>query len=207
MRALILIDLQNDYGAFGAAPIDGSEQLVFIANRLMEHFDIVIASQDWHPANHVRFAANHPWRHPGQVIEINGNKQKLAIINCVQASFGAELMGGLNEEKIEKRFYKGIDPKWDSYSAFFDINKKRDIGLKDWLQSKNIKELYLLGLGLEKCVQFTVLDALELGITPIVIKDAVKTHLNDNSSAEKIFDDLQSQGALIVNADEILRSV
>lgn len=205
MRALILLNLQNDYGVFGATPIDESEQLVPIANRLMQHFDVVVSCQNWHPADHVCFAANHPWRHPGQIIDLNGIKQELAIIHCVQENFGAELMGGLDTNKIEKYFQKGTDPKFDSYSAFFDRNRSRDTGLNTWLQSKGIKALYIIGLSLEKCVQFTVLDALELGIKPIVIKDAVKAISKDNQVVENIFVELQSQGVLLIDTDEILQ--
>jgi len=198
MRALLILDLQNDYGALGAAPIPESEQIIPVINQLMEHFDVLITTQDWHPADHVCFAANHPWRHPGQTIDLNGVEQELSIIHCVQEGFGAELMGGLDTDKINQRFYKGVDRAFDSYSAFFDRNKSRDTGLNEWLKSKGIKELYVVGLRLEKGVRFTVLDALKLGFKVFVVKEGVKSISGDAAVVDEVFAGLEGAGALVV---------
>ncbi len=203
MRALLILDLQNDYGALGAAPIPESEQLVPVVNELMEHFDVVITTQDWHPADHVRFAANHPWRHPGQLIDLNGVQQELSIIHCVKESFGAELMGGLNMDKIDQRFYKGIDRAFDSHSAFFDRNKSRDTGLNLWLKSKNINELCVVGLSLERSVWPTVLDALELGFKVCVVKEGVRSVSEDAAVVDEVFAGLEEKGAVVVGIKEI----
>ena len=111
MRALLLIDLQNDFCPLGALPVSEGDQVIPIANQLMDHFDLVVATQDWHPGNHGSFAANHPWRKPGQVIELNGLSQILWPIHCVQNSFGAEFVSTLHTEKINEVFVKGTDPE------------------------------------------------------------------------------------------------
>ena len=118
-RALILVDIQNDFLPGGALEVGDGNAVVPVANTLMQHFDLVVASKDWHPANHGSFAANHPWRKPGQVIDLNGLDQILWPIHCVQESYGAEFARDLQDEQIEKIFYKGTDPEIDSYSAFF----------------------------------------------------------------------------------------
>lgn len=180
MRTLILLDLQNDYGAFGAVPIPDAEAIIAIANELIDQFPIVVATQDWHPASHISFAANHPWRHPGQVIEIDGSEQELSIIHCVQNSFGAEFMNGLNTEKINTIIHKGTDPKIASYSGFFDKNRQRDTGLNEWLKAKGVTEVVILGLEQNDCVHSTAKDAIELGFKTSIIKDSVELIQQNN---------------------------
>ena len=119
MKALILVDIQVDFCPGGALAVEGGNEVIPIANDLMDHFDLVIATQDYHPANHGSFAANHPWRKPGQVIDLHGLPQVLWPIHCVQGSFGSEFAPGLNTKKINAVFPKGTDPDIDSYSGFF----------------------------------------------------------------------------------------
>lgn len=204
MKALILVDIQNDFCPLGALPAKNGDEVVPVANEMMQHFDLVVATQDWHPANHGSFAANHPWRKPGQVIELNGLEQILWPIHCVQGSYGAELVEGLNQDKIQKIFYKGTDPGIDSYSGFFDNGHKKATGLGDYLKAKGVDEVYILGLALDFCVKFTVLDALKLGFkTNLVLDGCRAVNLNEGDD-KKAVQEMKDQGAKVMNSGKLV---
>lgn len=192
MQALILVDLQNDYGSFGALPVEGAEQIIPIINALMDHFPIIVATKDWHPANHLSFAANHPWRHPEQVIQLNKIDQKLSIIHCVQNSFGAELLGGLNTEKITKTFNKGTEPSLGSHCAFYDKDQQRSTGLGEWLKAQNVTEVFILGLNTENSIQATLFNAIDFGFKTHFIEDATKG-ISKEQATEAI-DEIKTKG-------------
>src|SRR3954467_11433376 len=120
MNALILIDIQNDFVPAGALPVSEGGQIIPIVNRIQSQFDLVVATQDWHPANHVSFAANHPGKKPGDVIELSGSQQVLWPVHCVQKTSGAAFVPGLDTGRVARIFQKGTDPEIDSYSGFFD---------------------------------------------------------------------------------------
>lgn len=203
MKALILVDLQYDFCPHGALPVEGGDQLIPIANKLMPYFDLVLATQDWHPANHGSFAANHPWRKPGQVIELNGLSQVLWPIHCVQGSFGAEFLQELNTDKIDRVFQKGTDAGIDSYSGFFDNGHKNSTGLGDFLQEKDVKEVYVMGLAADYCVKFTALDSIGLGFDTYLISDATKgVNINPND-VEDAFQEMKEQGIRFITSKEI----
>ncbi|MGK0389616.1 MAG: nicotinamidase/pyrazinamidase [Maribacter sp.] len=203
MKALILVDLQYDFCLHGALAVEGGDQLIPIANELMSHFDLVVATQDWHPANHGSFAANHPWRKPGQVIELNGLSQILWPIHCVQGSFGAEFVQELNTDKIDKVFPKGTDVGIDSYSGFFDNGHRKSTGMGDFLQQKDVKEVYVMGLATDYCVKFTALDAAELGFETYLISDATKGVNIKPDDVENAFQEMKKQGIQFITSKEI----
>src|SRR4051794_30877308 len=120
MNALILVDIQNDFLPGGALPVPRGDEIVAIANRLQSRFDLVVATQDWHPAEHGSFASNHPGRQPGGLIELHGLPQVLWPAHCVQKSSGADFAPGLDRVRWDRVFLKGVDPAIDSYSGFFD---------------------------------------------------------------------------------------
>lgn len=203
MKTLLLIDLQNDFCPGGALAVDEGNLLIPIANALMPKFDLVLATQDWHPATHGSFAANHPWRKPGQMIDLNGLPQVLWPIHCVQESFGAEFVINLDTAGIHKVFVKGTDPEIDSYSGFFDNGHRKATGLGDYLKAQGVTELWVMGIATDYCVKFTVLDALELGFNVNLIEDAcrgVNLQAGDVAQAVK---DMQSKGANLVASSEI----
>ena len=138
MKALILVDLQNDFCWGGTLAVEGGNDVIPIANQLMDKFDWVVATKDWHPANHGSFAGTHyeRWRKPGDVIDLNGLQQVLWPIHCVQETFGSEFVNELNDEKINHITYKGTDVGIDSYSGFFDNGRRKATDLHDFLQSK-----------------------------------------------------------------------
>src|SRR3712207_3802084 len=176
MNALILVDLQNDFVPGGALPVPEGDAVVPIANRLTREgkFDLVVATQDWHPPDHGSFAANHPGRKPGEVIDLHGLKQILWPVHCVQGSAGAAFLPGLDMARVEEVFRKGTDPSIDSYSGFFDNGHRKATGLGQYLKSKGVTDVYVLGLATDYCVKFTTLDAVQLGFHTHLIEDACR---------------------------------
>lgn len=172
--ALILIDLQNDFLPGGALAVPGGDQVIAIANRLQERFDLVVATQDWHPANHVSFAANHPGKKVGEELEVGGQRQRLWPVHCVQNTPGAELAAGVDAQRIGHIVKKGTDPSVDSYSAFFDNDRRQSTDLADYLRAHRVVKVYLAGLATDYCVKATALDAVSLGFTVVVIENACR---------------------------------
>lgn len=203
MKALILVDLQNDFCTGGALEVAEGNLVIPIANALLNKFDLVIATQDWHPADHGSFAAMHPWRKPGAIIELNGLPQVLWPMHCVQDSFGAEFVKELDVSKITKVFVKGTDPGIDSYSGFFDNGHRKSTGLGEYLKEQGVTELYILGLATDYCVKFTVLDGLELGFKVNLIEDACRGVNLQPDDVAKAITEMAAKGATILQSTEI----
>ena len=176
-RALLLVDLQNDFCAGGALAVPQGDSTVDVANRLidwsLQRGETVVASQDWHPANHGSFASQHQVE-PYTQGELDGLKQTFWPDHCVQNSEGAALHPLLKQQDIAAVFHKGENPSIDSYSAFFDNGHRQKTRLDAWLRERGINELTVLGLAPDYCVKFTVLDALNLGYTVNVITDGCR---------------------------------
>ncbi|MCB0644838.1 MAG: bifunctional nicotinamidase/pyrazinamidase [Phaeodactylibacter sp.] len=203
-NALLLIDIQNDFCPGGGLEVQEGNKVVTIANALMPHFELVVATQDWHPATHGSFAANHPWRKPGQVIDLNGLEQILWPIHCVQESFGAEFVQALAAEGIHKIFQKGTDPMIDSYSGFYDNGHRKSTGLADWLQEQGVTDLVIMGLATDFCVKFTVLDALAEGFRVQVVQDGCRGVNLEAGDSNKAFDEMQKKGAKLVLSTDLI---
>jgi nicotinamidase/pyrazinamidase len=148
--------MQNDFMPRGALPVPNGDAIIPLINQLIDKFPHVIATQDWHPLDHVSFAANHPGKKPGEFIEVKGIKQILWPTHCVMHTKGAELVPSLKKEKIASIFYKGSDKWVDSYSAFFDNARLRKTGLEDYLKKRGINELYIVGVATDYCVLYSV---------------------------------------------------
>ena len=164
MNALILVDIQNDFLPTGALPVPRGDEVIPVANQLMPDFDLVIATQDWHPRDHGSFASQHPGRKPFEVVDLHGLPQVLWPEHCVQGSRGAEFAPGLDVQRITKVFPKGTDATIDSYSGFFDNGHRKATGLGDYLKSRGVTDVCVLGLATDYCVKFTALDARALGL-------------------------------------------
>ncbi|QDV04619.1 nicotinamidase/pyrazinamidase [Planctomycetes bacterium Poly30] len=158
-RALILVDLQNDFMPGGSLAVADGDSTVAVANGLMANYDLVVATQDWHPSNHGSFAANHPGLNPGEVIELGGLTQVLWPVHCVQGTPGASFHSGLDVGGIHAVVRKGEDPGVDSYSGFFDNGGERSTGLSALLRERGITAVDVMGLATDYCVRFTALDA------------------------------------------------
>jgi nicotinamidase/pyrazinamidase len=174
MNALILVDLQNDFLPGGALPVPDGDAVIPIANRVQGAFDLIVATQDWHPANHGSFAPNHPGRKPGDLGELGGLPQVLWPVHCVQNTGGAAFAPGLETRRVTRIFPKGTDPTIDSYSGFFDNGHRKATGLGDYLHSRGVTDVFILGLATDYCVKATALDARQLGFTTHLIVDGCR---------------------------------
>lgn len=145
MRALLIIDVQNDFCPGGSLPVPGGFEVIPVINRLQPLFDLVVATKDWHPKHHSSFAVNHD-RQPYDAIELDGVTQILWPAHCVQETPGADYAPGLDTKRIAQVFYKGIDPAMDSYSGFFDNGHKRATGLGDYLRQRGVTNVSVVGL-------------------------------------------------------------
>ena len=187
MKALILVDIQNDFLPGGALAVPEGDKIIPVVNRLLAAFPLVVATQDWHPANHGSFAANHPGKQPYEQIDLNGLPQTLWPVHCVQETPGAELAKGLDRERLAKVFPKGTDAGIDSYSGLFDNGRRQSTGLGEWLQAQGVTEVFVCGLATDYCVKFTALDAAQMGFTTSFIADASRgVNLRPNDVAVAI---------------------
>ncbi len=212
MNALILVDLQNDFMPGGMLPVPHADQVIPIANRVQPAFDLVIATQDWHPPDHGSFAAQHPGRKPGDVVELAGLPQILWPVHCVQHTAGAALVAGLDKQRIERVFYKGIDREIDSYSAFFDNAHRRSTGLGEFLRAwrspagQPVRALYICGVATDYCVKFSALDARGLGFETHVIVDGCRGVNLRPGDSERALAEMQSAGVLITTSANLPES-
>lgn len=202
--ALLLVDLQYDFLPTGMLPVPEGDQVIPVANSLLAAYQTVVATQDWHPADHGSFAANHPWRKPGQQIELNGLPQTLWPIHCVQGTWGAELVDKLHQERITKIFQKGTDPGIDSYSGFFDNGHRKSTGMAEWLRERGIEEIHVLGLATDYCVKFTVLDGLQEQFAVTLIQDATRGVNLQEGDVDRAIAEMQGAGARVQTSAELL---
>jgi nicotinamidase/pyrazinamidase len=204
MKALLLVDIQNDFLPGGALPVPEGDAVVPLANALQRAFPLVVATRDWHPANHGSFAANHPGRKPGQVVSLSGLSQILWPAHCVQHSPGAEFASGLRLERLDKVFFKGADPEVDSYSGFFDNGRRHSTFLGAYLKSREVVDLYVLGLATDYCVKFTALDAVSLGFRTFLVEDACRgVNLRPNDVANALAE-MKRAGVVMVRSGDVL---
>lgn len=199
-RALLLVDIQNDFCAGGALAVPEGDSVVDVANALIAwckaRGDAVVASQDWHPADHGSFASQHGVE-PYTQGTLDGLPQTFWPDHCVQGSEGAELHPLLQQKAIDAVFHKGENRVIDSYSAFFDNGHKQKTGLDAWLRMRSVTELIVLGLATDYCVKFTVLDALRLGYQVNVITDGCRGVNIGKQDSAQAFMEMASEGATL----------
>ena len=203
MNTLIIVDVQNDFLPGGALAVPRGDEIVSLANDLQKRFELVVATQDWHPPDHGSFAANHPGKKPGDRIMLDGIEQILWPVHCVQNTTGAEFASGLETERFARIFQKGIDPKIDSYSTFFDNAHRRATGLADYLRQRGVTDIYICGLALDYCVKYSVLDARQLGFNADVIVDACRGINLAPGDVDLAIKEMQASGARIMRSDEL----
>lgn len=201
MKTLVIIDVQNDFIPGGALAVPGGDEIVEVINHLQKKFDLIIATQDWHPRDHSSFAVNHEGKNEFDTIEWKNGEQVLWPVHCVQDTSGAQFHRDLETTAIEAIFRKGTDPGIDSYSGFFDNAHLKSTGLAGYLKEKGAKELYFCGLAGEYCVFFSTLDALEEGFTATLIEDA--TRALDKDQFLKAKETLISRGGKIISSEDI----
>lgn len=206
-RALLIIDLQNDFYAGGALAVADADSTPDVANALIAwcktRGDAVLASQDWHPANHGSFASQHGVEPYSQGM-LDGLAQTFWPDHCVQNTEGAALHPLLAQKEIDAVFHKGENIKIDSYSAFFDNGHRQKTALDAWLREQTIDELIILGLATDYCVKFTVLDALNLGYTVNVITDGCRGVNIQPQNSANAFMEMATAGATLYTLDDWL---
>lgn len=207
MKALVIVDMQNDFMPGGALGVPEADQIVPAINQLATQFSLVVATQDWHPHDHCSFAVNHPGKNPGDVVQIKDVEQILWPVHCVRATKGAELVDILNKEAIASCFYKGTDRWIDSYSAFFDNARRKSTGLSDFLKTRNVSQVYLAGVATEYCVLYSAFDAVDIGYTVIVISDLCRPINLQPGDEAKAYEAMAAKGVKIQTSAEVLASL
>ena len=203
MNALILVDLQNDFLPGGALAVPHGDEVIPIANQLQQSFDLVLATQDWHPPYHCSFAASHPGKKPGDRIILDGIEQILWPVHCVQNTRGAEFAASFDTTRIAQVFHKGTERNIDSYSTFFDNAHRRHTGLAHYLEKRGVKELYLMGLALDYCVKYSTLDARHLGLNTHVIVDGCRGIDLEAGDIARALEEMKQAGAVFVKSTEL----
>ena len=203
MKALLIIDVQNDFCEGGALEVPNGSTIVPIVNQLLKKFDAVIQTQDWHPSNHASFASSHDKKEPYDNIELDYGTQVLWPDHCVQASEGADFHPDLNTTKSQVIIRKGFRPGIDSYSAFYENDHQTKTGLTGYLNTRGITDLYTVGLATDFCVKWSVLDGLKEGFNMHIIEDAVKG-IDIDGSVDDAWDEMKSEGVTFVHSESIL---
>lgn len=173
-KALIVIDVQNDFCPGGALAVDEGDQVVPVINQLMGQFDHVILTQDWHTADHSSFASQHPGKAPFEDIEMAYGSQRLWPDHCIQGSHGADFHPELNLMPAELIIRKGFRTPIDSYSAFFENDHATPTGLTGYLRERGLDDLTFVGLATDFCVAYSALDAVGQGFSARVVLEACR---------------------------------
>lgn len=199
---LAIVDLQNDFCPGGALAVSGGDEIAPAVNRIAARFEHVLLTQDWHPAGHLSFASSHPGRIPYETTRAPYGPQILWPDHCIQGSHGAELCPGLWAPHAELVLRKGFRREIDSYSIFFENDRKTPTGLAGYLRERGLERVFLAGLALDFCVLWSAEDARRLGFEAVVLHDACRS-IDLNGSERDALDRLQAAGALLALSAEI----
>ena len=203
-KALLIIDIQNDFCPGGALAVPGGDEIVPLVNELsgLDKFSKVIATQDWHPPDHISFASNRD-KEPFSEIEIDGIKQTLWPDHCVQASEGAYFHPDLDLKPVDLILRKGSNPAIDSYSAFLENDKKTETGLHYYLKGMDIEEICVCGLALDVCVYYSCLDGIKYGFKVNLLRDASRGIDQPDGSVDEALSDMEDKGVVITNSGKV----
>jgi nicotinamidase/pyrazinamidase len=204
MNTLVIIDVQKDFMPGGALAVPYGDTIVPVINKVQSYFDLVLATQDWHPKNHKSFAYMHAAKKPFDRMILHGINQTLWPDHCVQGTDGAEFHSSLLTNNFAAIFRKGMDPEVDSYSGFYDNNHQLSTGLSGYLKDKGAIKLFFCGLAADICVYYTILDSILEGFSATLIEDASCPLYPDK------FDDVKCElaklGVHIINSNELVKS-
>ena len=200
MNALIIVDVQNDFLPGGALAVPDGDAVIPVINRIQSAFDLVVATQDWHPTNHASFAANQPGRTVGEVIQLDGIEQILWPVHCVQETEGSEFAANLDQSRWARDVRKGSDPRVDSYSGFFDNDHQSATGLGEYLQKRQPQRVFVVGLATDYCVRFTALDCKRLGWDTYLIRDACRAVNLSPGDEDRAIEAMTQVGINVVNS-------
>lgn len=208
MKVLVVVDVQYDFCPGGALGVPQGDEVIPIINALSQtdFFDLIVATQDWHPADHLSFASQHAGKEPGEVIELNGNPQVLWPDHCVQNTKGAQLRTDLDQQKLEKVFQKGQKREVDSYSGFYDNDHQTSSGLGEYLKEQGITQVYLCGIATDYCVKYSALDALSFGFETFLIEDASRGVNLQSNDVDKAIEEMRAAGVRVRNSSDLIAS-
>ncbi|MBZ9627130.1 bifunctional nicotinamidase/pyrazinamidase [Psychroflexus sp. CAK1W] len=192
MKTILIVDVQLDFMPGGGLEVEKGDQIISHINLIQPQYDLVLATQDWHPHNHMSFASSHENFKPFQDKEIDGYQQTLWPDHCIQGSKGAEFHPDMRTNCIEAIFRKGTDANIDSYSAFYDNHHKKSTGLAGYLKEKGCETIDICGLAGDICVYFTIRDALKEGFQVRVLEKATKSLDQNKFNQQK--EELKAEG-------------
>jgi nicotinamidase/pyrazinamidase len=203
--ALIIVDMQYDFIPGGSLPVEEGDFIINGINGIAKLFKknkaIIVLTQDWHPQNHLSFASNHPGKSPGD--EFTSEDGAIGPVlwpdHCVQGTRGAEFHKDLRFDLADKIIKKGMNPNVDSYSGFQDNDKKSETGLRNYLNSKKIKRIFVCGLALDYCCYYTAMDGLDFGYKVYFLVDLTRGVDLPEGSIEKVLENLKNSGIKFVN--------
>ena len=201
--ALLVIDVQNDFCPGGNLAVAEGDQVIPIINRISDRFPLVVATKDWHPAGHVSFASAHPGRDVQDTVQAGDIEQVLWPDHCVQGTDGAAFHPGLDQRPINIVLHKGTKQHLDSYSAFFENDKKTETGLRSFLSGLGFDRVVVCGLAADVCVYFTAVDARSVGLETAVVWDATRGVDIPACSVEEARRDMESRGVSIIESGDI----
>lgn len=201
--AFIVVDIQNDFCPTGSLPVPKGDEVVPIVNALMPKFAHTVLTQDWHPADHISFAANHTDKVPFETIELPYGEQVLWTVHCVQGSAGADFHQDLATHHAKMIIRKGYRQAIDSYSAFLEADRITPTGLSGYLHMHGIQRVFVAGLATDFCVAWTAVDAVHFGFETFVIDDACRA-IDSNGSLERAWADMERWGVQRVGSGDIL---
>lgn len=204
MRALIVVDMQNDFMPGGPLGVPGADEIVGLVNQAIDACDLVVATQDWHPPDHGSFASNNPGAAPGELGELHGLPQVMWPDHCVQDTPGAAFVDGLHARKFSAVVRKGTDPTVDSYSGFADNGQRIRTGLAGLLKERGVTEVLVCGVATDYCVRFTAEDAIKAGFSVKLLADAARGVEMNPGDVDKAVAALREAGVEITTVAEAL---
>lgn len=203
-RALIVVDVQNDFCPGGALQIKDGDSIIPLINRIMERFDLVVATQDWHPQDQVSFASNNFGKNIYDQIDISGIAQTLWPDHCIQGTKGAEFHDDLDLSKFSLILRKGMNPLVDSYSAFIENDRNTETGLAGYLKALKVREIFICGLATDYCVYYSAMDSLRYRFRCNVIIDATRGLDLPDRSIDAVVSEMKDKGISVISSDELL---
>ncbi len=197
MKALLMVDVQNDFCPGGSLAVSEGDAVVPFINGIRGRYGAVILTQDWHPANHASFASNNPGTQVGQVMRLGNLDQIMWPDHCLQGTPGAEFHPALDVRPADKVFRKGELPAVDSYSGFRDNDKQHETGLREYLHAQGIDALDVVGLATDVCVKFTVLDAIAFGLQVTVLRNGCRAVNLQPGDETRAYEEMAAAGAIV----------
>lgn len=201
--ALIIIDVQNDFCPGGSLAVKNGDTVVPVINAISKDFPLVVATQDWHPEGHVSFASSHTGKTPGDTVSLGKEVQLLWPDHCVQGSRGADFHPGLDLRPVQFIVRKGTSLRMDSYSAFFENDKKTSTGLEFLLKGLGIRAVYLLGLATDYCVFYSAMDAVSLGFATCLLIDGCRGVDIPEGNIDAALVAMRNRGIAVIRSEDV----